>query len=117
MGAGTYNIKIEQGTTWSLTLTFYSDAAKTTPIDVSTYAFKLQMRTTISSAVLVELTSPSGGIDMTNAATGIIVLNLTATETAALNFDDAVYDLESTNGATVVREVEGVVTLSREVTR
>ena len=44
-----------------------------------------------------------------------IELSMTATATAALDFDTGVYDLELVSGTEVTRLLEGIVTLSREV--
>jgi len=44
-----------------------------------------------------------------------IKLSMTATATAALDFETAVYDLELVSGTTVTRLLEGIVTLSREI--
>jgi len=44
-----------------------------------------------------------------------IELSMSATATAALDFDTGVYDLELVSGTEVTRLLEGIVTLSREV--
>jgi hypothetical protein len=44
-----------------------------------------------------------------------IKMSMTATATAALDFETAVYDLELVSGTTVTRLLEGIVTLSREI--
>ena len=41
---------------------------------------------------------------------------MTATNTAALDFDNAVYDLELVAGAAIDRIIEGRVFLSKEIT-
>jgi hypothetical protein len=41
---------------------------------------------------------------------------MSATNTASLDFDNAVYDLELFSGATVDRIIEGRVFLSKEIT-
>jgi len=115
MTAGTYNISIEQGATWTLTLTFKDSSGVV--IDVSSYTFTSQIRLSKDSPEKLADMTQGSGIDVTNAATGIIVLSLTATETAALDFIDAVWDIESLVGSVVTREVEGTVTLNKEVTR
>ncbi|RLJ02069.1 MAG: hypothetical protein DRP08_04900 [Candidatus Aenigmatarchaeota archaeon] len=118
MAAGKYNFTIEQGSTYNGTLTFYTDATQTTPIDFTGYTWRMQLRSTVSSStVLLELTTENGRIDVTNQDVGIILLKLTAVETEALSFSSAAYDLESISGATVDRKLFGRVTLSKEVTR
>ena len=52
----------------------------------------------------------------TDATTGVVTLSLTATETAALDAERYVYDLEITSGATVTRVIEGIITVRAQVT-
>jgi len=75
------------------------------------------LRTAYSaSSATIELTTANGRISLTNA--GVITLSLTATETAALAAGRYVYDLEMvSSGGVVTRLLEGVVTVSPEVTR
>jgi hypothetical protein len=76
----------------------------------------MQIRETVaSSSTLVSLTN-TAGITLSSSAPNI-VLSISATDTAALNFTEAVYDLELVNSGTVYRVLEGKVTLSKEVTR
>jgi hypothetical protein len=77
----------------------------------------MQLRTSYSAATAsLELTTANGRISLTNA--GVITLALTATETAALAAGRYVYDLELvSSGGQVTRLLEGVVTVSPEVTR
>ena len=118
MTAGTYNFTIEQGTDMNKQLTFYTDSTKVTPIDLSAYTIKMQIRREKDSIEVID-TLVSGGarIDTTNAATGIIILKWTAAITEAFDFDTAVYDLEITLAGVVSRMLEGTITLSKEVTK
>jgi hypothetical protein len=77
----------------------------------------MQLRTSYSAAsASLELTTGNGRISLTNA--GVITVSLTATETAALAAGRYVYDLEMvSSGGLVTRLLEGVVTVSPEVTR
>ena len=52
----------------------------------------------------------------TDATTGVVTLSLTATETAALDAERYVYDLEITSGAAVTRVIEGIITVRPQVT-
>jgi len=118
MAAGTYNFTIEQGAALNKQLAFYTDATKTSTVDLSSYTMAMQIRKTKDSADYVdELTIANGRIDDTNAATGVIILKWTAAQTAAFNFDEAVYDLEFTTGGVTDRMLEGTITLSKEVTK
>ena len=81
------------------------------------FSARMQLRTSYSAAsASLELTTANGRISLTNA--GVITLSLTATETAALAAGRYVYDLEMvSSGGQVTRLLEGVVTVSPEVTR
>ena len=116
MPASVKNILIEQGATFTLTLSIKSKSTGQ-PVDISGHTARMQVRPTVaSSTVLVSATTENGKITVTGS-TGTIAVTLSATETAALDFGSAVYDLESVSGATVKRRLQGVVTLSKEVTR
>ena len=118
MAAGTYNFTIEQGADLNKSMTFYTDATKTTPVDLSSYTMAMQIRKNKADVDFIDsLTNANSRIDMTNAATGIIILKWTAAQTAAFNFDEAVYDLEFTTGGVVSRMLQGKITLSKEVTK
>lgn len=113
-----YDFDMEQGSDFSKKLTFYTDDTKTTPIDLSSDTFKMEMRETVDcDDVLLEISNDEGTVDMTDAATGIIILTATAAVTEALDFDKAVYDLERTNGTLISKVMFGTVTLKKEVTR
>lgn len=115
---GIYNFTINQGSTFSRTITFYTDEARTIPKDMTGYTWDMQIRKSKNNSNYeIELTSENGGIDITNQAVGVIILNISAVNTTALNFIEGVYDLQSTNGAVVVRELEGIVKISKEVTK
>jgi hypothetical protein len=95
-------------------VTFYA------PTDLTGYTARMQIRITRGSTVTVhELTTENGGITL-NAADGGINLLISDTDTAAFDFDNAVYDLELINTAgngDVTRVAEGIVKLHKEVTR
>lgn len=114
MSAGGYDITCEQGATFSRTLNVKDSAGNAR--DFSTYSGRMHVRRTTASAdTLVELTTANGRMILN--AYGDIILNLSATETAALT-EGGVYDLEveATDG-TVERVVEGIFLLDLEVTR
>jgi hypothetical protein len=61
--------------------------------------------------------SPKNTLSIALAASGNnIIVTMTAANTAALDFDNAVYDLELVAGAAVDRIIEGRVFLSKEIT-
>jgi hypothetical protein len=116
MSAGNLDLFVEQGATFTYTLTLTDNVG--TPINLTGYTARMQMRRAVQSdEVLISLTTQNGRIVIT-PLTGVIVLNIEATATAALNFQTAVYDLEiESAGGIVTRVLQGKVTLSREVTR
>jgi hypothetical protein len=116
MAAATYDLMIEQGTTWVRTLTLRnSDDAL---INLTGYSARMSVRQKIeSTTTLLDLTVANGRVALGGAA-GTIILTLTATETAALSFALAMYDIEMVSGAGVVtRLMRGRITLNKEVTR
>jgi hypothetical protein len=115
MTAGIYNATIDQGATWSVTVT-YTDS-NGTPINLTGYTAAMQVRQQYSSADAdLTLTSPSGGIVIT-PLTGVIVITMTATQTAALEEGYYVYDVELTSGSYKDRLIQGQLTVAPEVTR
>ena len=114
--ADTYNILIDQGSTYTLALT-YKDSAGV-PINLTGYTAAMQLRKTVNSATAtLSLSSPSFGIVITGA-TGLIDITITATQSRDLVADIYVYDLEITSGSGVVtRLIEGSAVVSAEVTR
>jgi len=115
MAATTYDLLIEQGATFSQLIT-YKEAG--VAINLTGYTARLQVRSTLESAsTVVELTTANGRIALGGAA-GTITLTISATDTAALTSGRGVYDLELVSGGGIVtRLLQGVATISRNVTR
>jgi hypothetical protein len=88
------------------------------PVDLTGYTARMQLREKItSSTTLLELTSANGGVVLDNANKTITII-ITATQTAELNFNTAVYNLELvSNGGEVTSMLYGSVSLIKEVTR
>lgn len=119
MPAAKLNLAIEQGATWRHGLALRAGPGTQAPaLDLTGFTARMQLRAELSAPdVLVELTSANGRIQITPLE-GRLDLLLSATDTAALDFDRAVYDLEiESAGGEVTRVLTGVVTLSRQVTR
>lgn len=114
MIAGQHDMVIEQGATFLRTCQ-YKDASGT-PVNLTgrTVAAKARYFKEATGAALITFTCT-----IANAMTGTFTIGLTSTETAALDFIRAFYDVELTVTATgaVVRLLEGTVILSKEVTR
>jgi len=130
MSAGKYSFTIEQGATLQFEIQ-YKDS-NNSPIDLSTYNGRMQVRPTVgSSDVYLTLSSTlqsdgtglnfSGSNGSTPTESGSIGIYISAVTSSNLDFNEAYYDLEiysgSGNSEYVVRLLEGKVKLSKEVTR
>lgn len=119
MPAAKLNLAIEQGATWRHTLALKAGAGAQAPaLDLTGYTARMQVRTELAAQdVLLELTGANGRITIT-PLDGRIDITVSATDTAALEFERAMYDLEiESAGGEVTRVLAGMVTLSRQVTR
>ena len=107
--ATTVNLLIDQGATFSTMIDLVDQNGD--PIDLSSYTGASQMRKHYTSSNSISFT-----VGLSN--TGVVTLGLTAAQTAALTAGRYVYDVEVTDGASnVSRIVEGIVTVSPNVTR
>ena len=129
MAAGRYSFVIEQGATVNFELQYRDGTG--TPIDLTDYAGRMQIRSTVSSPVVILSLSSSlnpdgtginfsGSNGSTPPTSGSIGIYISACTSSMLNFDQAVYDLEIYSGSNcpyVIRLLEGQVKLSKEITR
>jgi hypothetical protein len=118
--AATYNFVSEnalcQGSTWSWSIVMTYQATGL-PYDLTGATARMSLREYVSStSTLLDLTTENGRLSITGAQ-GIIAASVPASVTAALTFTRAVYDLEIVAGAVVIRVIQGVIDLSKEVTR
>ena len=106
---------IHQGTTFSRLLTLKTDAGVV--VNLSSYHARMTIRKTWGGAVILALSdAQAGGITLA-ATSPNITITLTAAQTAALNFQYAVYDLEIESASgTVDRLLEGRIAMHREAT-
>lgn len=109
--AAVSNLAIDQGTTFSVTITVTDDTGSAR--NLTNYTARSQMRksyyTTANTAFTANLLNPSDGT---------ITLDLSASQTSALKAGRYVYDVELvSNTATVERIVEGIVTIYPEATK
>jgi hypothetical protein len=88
------------------------------PTDITGYTARCQIRKRWHSSTFeAELTTENGGITLTTEDAGI-ELYIDAATSAAFTFDKAVFDVEMISaGGDIVRVVQGVIEVSREVTR
>ncbi len=109
--AFTVNLYVEAGATFSREITYTN--ADGSVFDLTGYTAELQVRETAASASAVITKTP--GI---NTTTGVVSWTFTATETALLTASKYVWAIELTHtDGTVLRFVEGDITVSPEVVR
>lgn len=104
------NITIDQGTTFSTDLNLtdeYGDG-----LDLSGYTANSQMRKWYTSS-----NAAATFTAVVNTQTAAVTLSLTANQTGSITAGRYVYDVEITNGTTTSRIVEGIVTVTPQVTR
>lgn len=108
-------LTIDQGATFSSTIDLIND--DNTPINLSFATannFSAQIRKSYYS------TNPTANITVTidNAANGILRLSMDANTTANIKPGRYLYDLKMVNAAnTTIRVVEGIVTITPQVSR
>jgi uncharacterized membrane protein YfhO len=103
------NIVIDQGTTFSLELNLTNDDASAK--DLTNYTVTSQIRKSYDAATKTDFTTAK--VD----ATGQVTISLTAAETAALKSGRYVYDIEIASSSETLRVLEGIVTVTPNVTR
>jgi hypothetical protein len=106
------NLSIDQGTTYSVTITVTDDTGSAR--DLTGYTGRAMMKRSYYTNSNVQF-----AVDILNPDEGEIVLSLTDTQTSSLRAGRYVYDLELVANATssVERIVEGIVTVYPEVTK
>jgi hypothetical protein len=104
------NIIIDQGTTFNTDFSFVDD--NDDPIDFSSYTGASQIRKSAASSTAFSFTVSLGN-------NGIISLSMNAATTSSITAGRYLYDLEiqNTSSNTVSRLVEGIVTVTPEITR
>lgn len=126
MAAGRYSFIIEQGATTNFQINWTDESGSA--IDLTGYHARMQVRPSVESdTVYLTLSSSlqedgtglnlSGSNFTTPLQSGSIAVYISAEDTAALNFNEAYYDLEMVKQNTVTRLLEGKVKLSKNVTR
>ena len=111
MAAGTYNFILEQGATFTRTLTVKENNSA---MNLTGYSGASKMRSTHDSSTVVGTFTCT----VSNATGGVITMSMTSTTTGGIEEGIYVYDLEMTSGGgTVTRLMEGTVTVNPEVTR
>lgn len=117
MTAAIVDIVIEQGATLALTFTWQDQTE--TPVDLTGYSARMQIRETYDSDdYIVSLDdSPGGGITL-GGPLGSISIEIPSAITSTIPLMSAVYDIElESAGGVVTRFMQGAALISREVTR
>jgi len=108
------NLVIDQGTTFSLSITV-SDA-NANEIDLTGYTLRAQLRKSYGATSYTSFT-----VAADDPTTGELTISLTDAQTSALKAGRYVYDVEIVapvaDGSTVTRVLEGIITVTPEVTR
>jgi hypothetical protein len=110
--ASILNQIIDQGSTWSKQITVYQTDG-TTVQNLTGYTVSSQLRKNYTSTAYTTINATNN-----SPTNGIIVMSLTAVQTAALKSGRYVYDLQiAAADGTVTRVIEGVITFRPEVTK
>lgn len=113
MTAAKYDLEIDQGSSFSTAITVREDDAIK---NLSGFAPRAQLRPSIDSA---DAEKTDFSFDISNLATGVIIMKLSHTVTENLKAGVYFYDLEiaANDGTTVTRLMQGKITVNPEVTR
>lgn len=105
------NIVIDQGSTFSVTFDLTDENGE--PLDLTNYSAHSQMRKHYTSTNSISFNC------VTNGSNGNLTLSLTANQTNSISAGRYVYDVELTDltNNTVSRIIEGIVTITPQVTR
>ena len=114
MSAGNYDITIDQGSDFALSVTVSEDGSAR---DLSTWSARASMRSNLSASTATSFT-----VDTTNADDGILVMALAHGVSTDLEVGTYLYDLEIYQGIVgeetkVTRLLQGKATVRGEVTR
>lgn len=111
------NLTIYQGATFEM-VGIWKAGKTPVPVDLTGCKARAHIRADVDAPqVLLELTTENGRVQL-GGATGTVTLNLSDSETAAINWPDGVYDLEVVFPSGFVRRLlSGGVVVSPEVTR
>ena len=127
MLAGLHDINIEQGSSWTLSLTWKDDAG--IPINLSGYKARMKVRKSYAGPAVLELSSDDGDIVL-GGALGTIVLSASSEKTGQIGIDvtslilnsgkpcqKMVWDMELDLDGTVTRLLQGAAFMYPEATK
>lgn len=119
----TINYTHKKGDTWAPEpFTVYDGGTITngvlvggTPRNFTGYTGRMQIKTTLSSDVVITLTT--GGSGITLSSLGVVTLTMTPTQTADIAAGDYKYDMQTTSPTGVIKTwIEGSFTIVTDVT-
>lgn len=109
---GELNMKpIKKGDTYVVSYSFYEDECEETPIDVSTYSFKLQAKNTSGTVMIEWLNSTFVAMDSNTRK-----VTLSPSQTAAYTAGEYTYELEVTISSNKYTWMQGYVEVQNQVT-
>lgn len=103
------NIVIDQGTTFEFSMTLANDDGSAK--NLTSYTASAQMRKSYYTNTYTSFTVAKVDLD------GEITISLTAQQTSALKAGRYVYDVEIDGNSETLRVIEGIVTVTPEVTK
>lgn len=104
------NLVIDQGTTFSTDISLTDE--NNDPLDLNGFTANSQIRKWYTSTTIAASFSTA-----INVESGSLTLSLTPVQTSNLVSGRYVYDVEISDGSQVSRIVEGIVTVTPQVTR
>lgn len=116
MAATKQNLILEQGAKFAFSI--IAKNSDGTIMDLTGYSGKLQVRSSVESAVVLLEASTANGRISIDGPLGKVTVTIGGDVTGPLTWTASVYDLEVSNSASnVIRLMEGFAYLSLEVTR
>ena len=103
------NLVIDQGQTFSFSLTLSN--ADGSAKDLTSYTVASQMRKSYYTSTATTFTTAK--VDLT----GELTISLTAAQTSAIKAGRYVYDIEISSSSETLRVLEGIITVTPEVTK
>jgi hypothetical protein len=109
---GELNMKpIKKGDTYVITYSFYEDECEETPLNVSTYSFKLQAKNTSGMVMIEWLNADFVAIDNYTRR-----VSLTPVQTAAYTAGEYSYELQVTISSNQYTWMQGYVEVQTQIT-
>ena len=112
MGTLVQTLRVQQGVTFRFVLGLTNG-----PSDLSGFTAEMQVRSTVDDpAVLMDLTTVNGGLIL-NVGARQLTIYMTPTQTRAITWTEAEYDIELRGGGDEWRPMRGHIIVEPEVTR